>query len=99
ERGPDILREAVERGPPPHLARGLLNERFVAEFGARGEARILRRLAALDAIARRHVQVRANLLIEVLLAAAKPHISGLLGRNVHNARDGAGQLRPALMLR
>ena len=54
----EILRQPLEPHPAPHLARDLLDRRDVAELAPRGGLRLRARLAAVHAIADRHVEVR-----------------------------------------
>ena len=63
----DVLPEPVERIPAPHFAGELLDVGAVAELAADGAFGGLGRLAAFDAVARRHGEMRLDLFVEVLV--------------------------------
>ena len=71
-----VGRELLERGPGPHRTRGLSGQRRAAKLGDRAAPRLGRRLAAIDAIAGRHLEMRLDLLVDFSVASAPPRHHG-----------------------
>jgi len=67
-----ILRQPLEPHAAPHLARDLLDRGDVADLAPRGGFRLRARLAAVHAIADRHLEVRPDLFAELVVPIAPP---------------------------
>ena len=99
----EVLLEPLERPPPPHLARDLLDLRDVAELEARGARCRFSRLSPLDSIADRHLEVSAHFVLEIgVPVASSPSPDGpprhdsclACAPGIENASDGYLQLLP-----
>jgi hypothetical protein len=66
----DVFTGPLQRAPSPHLARDFLDEGPIAELALRGEIGGFRLLATFDPIARRHLQMRPDLVVELAIAIA-----------------------------
>ena len=67
-----VLRQPLEPHASPHLARDLLDRGDVADLAPRGGLGLRARLAAVQAIADRHLEVRADFLAELVVSVAPP---------------------------
>ena len=67
-----VLRQPLEPQASPHLARDLLDRGDVADLAPRGGLGLRARLAAVHAIADRHLEVRADFLAELVVSVAPP---------------------------
>ena len=63
--------ELLERETAPDAARRVGDQRNVAELAHRREPRVLGRLAALDAVADRHLEVSGDLFVDLTAASAR----------------------------
>src|SRR6185503_16098325 len=68
----DVLRELLDADPAPRLARRFPGQSEVAELEPRRARRLVRALAARDAIGNRHPQVAGELLVELLVLTTAP---------------------------
>jgi hypothetical protein len=66
----DAFTGPLQRAPSPHLARDFLDEGPIAELALRGEIGGFLLLATFDPIARRHLQMRPDLVVELAIAIA-----------------------------
>src|SRR5262249_24020664 len=70
ERVSDVLRGAFEPALPPHVARGFLNLRQIAELAPRGRVGVARRLSTGDAIGGGHLKMRPEFFPEFVVAVS-----------------------------
>ncbi len=111
----ELLRDLVRPIAAPHVARRLANGGLIAERAPRVARRLLRRFAARDAVARRHVQVSLHFGVQVAHArrSALPEhgqtssapVGGTNSSAIafdicsHRERSAASRVRPAAVRR
>ena len=64
-RLPELLRDLMGPVAAPHVARRLAHGGLIAEPAPRVSRRVLRRFAARDAVADRHVEVSLHLAVQI----------------------------------
>src|SRR5439155_2659141 len=67
-----VLQQSIDGTPAPHLARDFLDRSDVAELAAYSGRGLVGAFTALDAIARSHLEMTADLLMEVVVSPATP---------------------------
>jgi len=68
--GTEVLEELLDSRPNPDGACGFFHQADVAEFADSGGAGLGGRFAARNAVLRRHVQMRLDLIVEVVISLA-----------------------------
>ena len=91
----DVLDQSLEPHAAPHLARHFLHMADVAELAPRRGFGIARRFAACDAIAYRHGEVRADLVVEIRVATVAP-LPGKFGKSHDSPSATGGRMTPAI---